>query len=162
MEELTAILLEELEIFRNDVIQRSKDAGQEASGNTYNNIVVHVEQTDRLRGYVTAPSYFYTLIRGRGPGGVPMNMAEIIMEWAQHKGISFDSPESLLRFARAVAWTIRREGTQLYRDHLAIDLIDTPAREFYERMRTRITRAYRLQIINALKADNIPGHGYIV
>lgn len=163
MEELANIVGEELEQLIEDIIRFSRNAGQEASGQTYQNIKDHVDKgTDYVKGSVTAPVYFSTLIRGRGPAHIPANLPELIAEWAQYKGITFQTPEDALRFARATAWKIRREGSELYRNHLYIDIVDTPIKMFEERLKSRIDSFMKIQITRNLNADGQAGHGFII
>lgn len=110
-----------------DIIEASRAARQEASGETYRHITPEVSV---MSGGVYAPSYLYTLAIGRGPGKAPRDFAQIIMDWAQYKGIQFTDRKAFLRWANAVAWKIRREGNKLYRNHGNIDIFETPIREF--------------------------------
>lgn len=145
-----------------DIIAASEAAGQRASGQTYENIVEETERVGQLvTGTVYAPNYFYTLIRGRGPGKTPANFAQIIMEWAQVKGLSFASPEELERFGNAVAWKIRRDGSQLYVNHLYVDIIDTPIKMFEEYLEQQMDTIMDTVITAAWNADNFEGHGFI-
>ena len=54
------------------------------------------------------------------------------MEWANLKGITFSDPKALVRFGYPTAWKIKREGSELYRNHIYVDLVDTPADNFEE------------------------------
>lgn len=130
-----------------DIIAASRAAGQEASGETYRRITTQVSGNS---GAVYAPSYLYTLAIGRGPGKVPRNFAQIIMDWAQHKGIQFSDRKQFLRWANAVAWKIRREGTQLYRRHGEIDIFQTPIREFEQWLEKQLDVFYTSAIDEAL------------
>ncbi len=160
---LQDFIQQELQVLVNDIIAASETAGQRASGRTYDSIEVRTQRVgEAVNGQVLVPSYFYTLIRGRGPGKVPANMAEIIMEWAGYKGITFSTPEELLRFGNAVAWKIRREGSELYRNHLYIDIVDTPIRLFEERLSQYIDQVMRVTITRAFGAENFEGHGFII
>lgn len=134
-----------------DIITASRSAGQEASGETYRNITAKVTGT---KGVVYAPSYLYTLAVGRGPGKVPKNFAEIIMEWAQYKGIQFTDRKEFLRWANAVAWKIRRDGNKLYRQHGNIDIFETPIREFEEWIDKQLDDFFTTMIDNAI----VPEH----
>lgn len=119
---------------RQEIIRKSQDAGQEASGETYRRIVVEVDGNEfTIEGSITAPVYFHTLLRGRGPGKVPVELPQILMEWAKVKGITFEDPRELVRFANAVTWKMRREGSKLFRDHRYIDLV-SDAQEHFEQM----------------------------
>ena len=87
---LEQILAEGLTQMRDEIIRASQDAGQEASGRTYAQITVQTgREGETVWGTIEAPNYFYTLIRGRGPGKIPANLGQIIMEWAKLKGITF-------------------------------------------------------------------------
>lgn len=86
---LEQILAEGLTQMRDEIIRASQDAGQEASGRTYAQITVQTgREGETVWGSIEAPNYFYTLIRGRGPGKIPANLGQIIMEWAKLKGIT--------------------------------------------------------------------------
>lgn len=132
--ELQQAITDGLLAMRQEIIRKSQDEGQEASGQTYRNIVVKVEGNEfTIEGSITAPVYFHTLLRGRGPGKVPVELPQILMEWAKVKGITFEDPRDLVRFANATAWKIRREGSKLYRDHTYVDLV-SEAQEHFEQM----------------------------
>lgn len=138
---------EALNILVADIIQASEDAGQKASGRTYSLIINElIDEGVSLHGVVYAPSYFYTLIRGRGAGGIPANFGQIILEWAQAKGLTFSTPEDMIRFANDTAWKIRHDGSKLYRDAGYIDLVDEPIRAFEERINNAIDREFNGQI----------------
>lgn len=122
-ETIDAILQQGLDRFVAEVIQRSRNAEQEASGKTYRSISVKV---DGSHGEVWAPNYLYTLADGRGPGKVPYNFGDILLDWAKYKGISFPSPVAARRWANAVAWKIRKQGSRLFRQRKHLDLFDTP------------------------------------
>lgn len=147
MNELEEILAAGLSQLVVDIIAASEAHGQKASGRTYEMIAQEVNRTGELvEGSVTAPPHFFTLIRGRGPGKVPVDMTEIIMEWAGYKGITFSEPQELVRFANAVAWKIRREGTQMYRRGEYLDIIETPIRQFEEWLSSMIDKYIDVQM----------------
>ena len=123
------ILNEGLTLLKEDIIQASIDAGQKALGHTYKNINVYVSNN---YGAISAPIYFYTLIRGRGAGKIPANFGDIIKKWADYKGITFGSLTDLNRFAYFVGKKMREEGSRLYRDNSYLDITDTPIQKFEE------------------------------
>ena len=60
-------LLQHLEMLRDDIVEASRRAGQQASGRTYSETTATVERTgDIIEGAIKAPGYFHTLITGRG------------------------------------------------------------------------------------------------
>lgn len=155
MTELEEILATGLYQLIVDIIAASEAHGQRASGRTYDLISQEVERYGSLvSGSVYAPAYFYTLIRGRGPGAVPVDMPEIIMEWAGYKGISFSDPKDFVRFANAVAWKIRREGTRMFRNGEYLDIIETPIKQFEEWFAATIDNYMSAQIAQAIFPDN--------
>lgn len=154
MTELEEILASGLYQLIADIIAASEAHGQRASGRTYDLITQEVERIGELvSGAVYAPDYFYTLIRGRGPGKAPANMAEIIMEWAGYKGISFNDPKDFARWANAVAWKIRREGSQMFRRGEYNDIIETPIKQFEEWLSAMIDKYMSVQITQAIFPD---------
>lgn len=166
------ILTTGLDQLRRDIISSSEAASQRASGRTYDAITAVVDNSSVgvTNGGIEAPTYFYTLIRGRGAGKVPANMVQIIDDWAKYKGITFSSPQDALRFARAVAWKIRREGSWLYRNHMYVDIIDTPVANFEAWLNDEMDRLFNREIADIFNetttrsfgADNFAGHGYII
>lgn len=151
MTELEDILAAGLNQLVVDIIAASEAHGQKASGRTYDMITMEVQRSGELvSGSVYAPDYFYTLIRGRGSGKVPANMAELIMEWAGYKGIVFSTPEDMVRFANAVAWKIRREGNSMYRTSQYYDIIETPIKQFEEWLSSMVDKYMDVKIKQAI------------
>lgn len=147
MTTITEILEIGLSQLREAIITRSRNEGQEASGETYSKIRV---QVDGYHGEIWAPVYLYTLSIGRGPGKVPLDFPAILEKWATYKGITFPNRSDLMRWANAVAWKIRREGTQLYRRHGEIDIFQTPIREFEQWLEKQLDVFYTSAIDEAL------------
>jgi hypothetical protein len=136
---------------------------QEASGRTYAQITVQTgREGETVWGSIEAPNYFYTLIRGRGPGKIPANLGQIIMEWAKLKGITFSDPKDLVRFGNATAWKIKREGSELYRNHIYVDLVDTPSDNFEEYLSQHLDKMMKVLIEESFTPDNNMDHGYII
>ncbi len=132
---------------REEIIRRSQDAGQQASGETYRNITVKVDGNDlSIEGSITAPVYFHTLLRGRGPGKIPANLPTILMEWARVKGITFEDPKDLVRFANATAWKIRKEGSELFRNHGYVDLTSEAQADFEQALEKELDNFMTAQI----------------
>lgn len=141
------IVQEGLLKMKDQIVRKSQEAGQEVTGKTYRNITVTVSEQDGVvHGYVDAPVYFHTLMRGRGPAKVPANMAEIIMEWARAKGLHFDTPKDLVRFANGVAWNMRLHGSKMFRDHTHIDLVSDPVAEFEQEVQRQIDENVKFAI----------------
>lgn len=160
---VTDILDRELSVLALDIIRRSTEAGQRASGVTYENIRVEVTEGDgKARGKITAPVWFHTLIRGRGPGKIPKELPAIIADWARAKGISFNDDKELEKFSRAVAYKIKLYGSELFRNNLYVDIADTPIDEFEARLNKQIGGIFDSAITRALGAENFEGHGFII
>lgn len=161
MTELEDIIAAGLNQLIVDIIAASEAHGQKASGRTYDMITQEVQRSGALvTGTVYAPDYFYTLIRGRGPGKAPANMTEIIMEWAGYKGIMFNSPEDMVRFANAVAWKIRREGNAMYRTSQYYDIIETPIKQFEEWLGAMVDKYMEVQIRQSIFPDEVVQYNF--
>lgn len=121
------IIYQELDELKARIIQNHTAAGQVASGRTAKSLRVEVdEESGRLFGR----SPFGTLETGRKGGKVPRQFYLIIRKWMADKGIQAPpipyktnrphkyTPEErgALSMAAAIAETIRKKGTKLYRD----------------------------------------------
>lgn len=62
---------------------------------------------------ILANDYFQYAEWGRGPGGIPGNFEEIIIDWVRERGISVDDER---KFARNVAWKTMTKGSYLHRN----------------------------------------------
>lgn len=107
-----------------------------ASGRTWNSLTPYAYETSSglleigLKSSMPIP--VNALETGRRPGKVPYGFDSIIYDWSIDKGIIFSTNKERWRFARAVAWKIRKSGTSQYRSG-AITSIFTDIRPTYER-----------------------------
>ncbi len=133
------------------IIQRSTDAGQRASGRTYDKIAT--QNISATHGELWGPTWIAVLQDGRGPGPVPREFAAVIMEWATFKGISWASsdPATFERWAKGVAWSIHRRGTQLYRSGGKLDIFTTPVAEFERWLVEQLGIFYKALIANEIR-----------
>ncbi len=161
---LESILSDGVDRIRVEAIERSRQAGQEATSRTYS--MMRVESESRETGATArllVPPQFVTLIRGRGPGAVPANFAQVIAEWAGYKGLSFPDQASLMRFARAVAHKIASEGSELYVNRLYLDIIDTPIREFEDSLQDNIATELHQAVRSVLNPrEGLGNRGFIL
>lgn len=139
------ILTEELEKLRKEIIDAHDAAGQRASGKTAKSLNVEVNGT---HGELLGASYIGVLDKGRKPGRVPFNMQEIILKWAQAKGLHFATPAQARSFAYFVSKRIREEGTELYRKGGRTDILQDPVERFTERLSKRIAGMYIQEVNN--------------
>lgn len=121
------ILAQELEDLKARIIQNHIAAGQVASGRTAKSLRVEVSEEE---GKLYGRRFFQGLETGRKGGKVPKRFYLIIRQWMKDKGIQAPpipyktnrphkyTPEErgALSMAAAIANTIRRKGTKLYRD----------------------------------------------
>lgn len=61
---------------------------------------------------IDAAGYWQYAEKGRGPGGVPYDFADIIEQWARRRNFNVDDT---MRFAQNVKWKTIREGSYIYR-----------------------------------------------
>ncbi|MCL1936997.1 MAG: hypothetical protein FWF52_01200 [Candidatus Azobacteroides sp.] len=142
------ILKEELEQLRVDVVDRQKEVGAWASGNTAAGYETAVESG--YHGWMGGYSYVEVLEVGRRPGKVPVYFKEIIKRWIIAKGLQYQSERELNRMAASIAWVIRKEGSYLHRHGYRIDIFAEPLERFYNRLNLRLMTYYALQITETI------------
>lgn len=140
-----------LQNMRAAIIQRSIDAGQKASGRTYEKITI--QNVSETYGELWGPTWIAVWEDGRKAGKVPEGFAAIIMEWATFKGISWASadPTTFERWARGVAWHIHKHGTRLYQSGQTLDIFKTPIAEFESWLVAQMKQFYTTLITNELR-----------
>ncbi len=139
MAEIKEILTEHLMVMKTKIAERMATEDRNASGRSVASLTVEV---DGDRGILWGSKSFLVMEKGRRPGAVPMGFHEIIYNWAKAKGISAkakagqkQTPEKALRsFAGAVAYTIMKKGTKLYRDKRYNDIFSTVLNNELEKM----------------------------
>jgi hypothetical protein len=146
-ENIQKIVSEELEIAKSEIIARTNDAGQTTTGKTIAGFEVFTdEKGGRLEGY----DYSGVLERGRRPGNVPEDFNLIIEDWMKAKGITFSSDKEFERVAKAIAWSIKLYGTQIFRYDLQEDIFTTPIQDLRTRLGKRFPGAFSAEIINTV------------
>lgn len=97
-----------------DIRDNMDSAGVNASGNLRRS--VRGELTDDGHILVRALPYFEYSEKGRLPGKIPYNFGDIIDQWITDKGLSVPSGfRSQKQFANAIAWKIKRYGSEKHR-----------------------------------------------
>lgn len=139
----------------NQIRQRSIAAGQVATGRTLNSIeVVDAGGTDAIRIGLAAWEYIDLLEYGRGPGKAPFEFEAVILDWMKAKGIS-GSGISDEELAAKIAWSIRLQGTKLYRSGSPLDIFNSVITDLSgqidEAVNRRITNEVDYLITNTLK-----------
>ena len=147
MVQVSDILRSELEHLKADIIRRHEEAGQVASGRTRASFEVRVSDSN---GQLLGNSYVGVLERGRRAGKVPYDFKDILLRWAEAKGIFFANNTDAKRWAWFVTQKIRQEGTTLYRSGQTVDVFTTPITDFTERLSKQLTAEYRSEIINSI------------
>jgi hypothetical protein len=148
MNDAADILQKGLEKLKDDIIARHVAAGQKASGRSAD--AFEVKMSGELWGELWGPKYAGVFETGRKAGKAPYDFKNIIMDWAAAKGISFPDRKSFERWASAVAWKIRREGTAMYRTGKTEDIFDTPIREFEEYLTNELGDWYSANVANLI------------
>lgn len=148
MEKVSDILTRTLEKVKAKIQERIMSEGRSASGRTAASLEVIVNGT---KGAIMGSSSLLSMQRGRGPGKVPYGFFDIIKQWIRAKGIqvtpipskreSILSPEErgLNSLAGAIAYTIMKKGTKLYRSRGYNDIFDSALNEELEALGNQIT-----------------------
>jgi len=126
------ILKSELEDLRKRIIQNHIAANQKASGKTAKSMTVDIAED---YGELSGRMAFGTLETGRKAGKVPANFKDIILRWAQDKGINVERPKT---FAFLVARKIAKEGTLLKRIGGRSDIYSNEIPKTIERILQRL------------------------
>ena len=158
MESPGDILKSYLTDIKNKIAERMVSSGRSVSGRSVSSLKVEVNDG---HGILWGLKSFLAMEKGRGPGPVPRGFTEIIMAWAQAKGISIRAqatgpkdPESALRsFAGAVAYNIMKKGTRLYRTKQYDDIFSSVVKEELEKMEEHMAVSLLDQI--AMINDNL-------
>lgn len=160
MNSVKDILSRELNALKKAIEEKMAQQGTKASGRTLASLQVVVSEKE---GTLFGASHFRQLERGRGPGKVPQNFTAIISEWIKAKGISYDSytpkgrngakmtsEQHLQSLSGAIAYTIMKRGTVLYRSNTPRDIYSEAISEAVERIRNAVgdIMEQRIQTIN--------------
>lgn len=142
------ILREELQRLKGQVINNMYAARKVVTGSFANSLAVSVRGDNYgTSAKLTAAPYFATVETGSAPWRrkyktAPKFFAEIIGEWIDAKGLSLNP--------YAVATTIMRKGSKLYREGGRTDIYSDEIPKTVEEMQQRLTSLYRLEIVNSI------------
>lgn len=133
------IVQRHLEAVKAGIAQQMAQQGRTASGKSVASLEVSADENG---GTLSGASSFSTMEHGRGPGSVPKDFKSIIRDWIIAKGISYQdlipkngTPEQgLSRLSGAIAYSIMKNGTKLYRDKGYNDIYDSVIAEELEKI----------------------------
>lgn len=160
MNDVKTVLTRELNNLKKAIEEKMAAEKVSASGRTLSSLQVVVGEDE---GTLFGASYFRQLEHGRGPGRVPQNFTAVIRDWIQEKGIDFNSytpkgrdgakmsaEQHLTSLAGAIAYTIMKQGTVMYRQGTSKDIFTEAMEETVERIHRDISgiMAQKVQTIN--------------
>ena len=147
MERVSDILKRELEALKADIIQKSRDVGAYATGDTEKGYEVAVES--EYHGWLGGFAYVGALETGRRAGKIPIYFSEIIKRWARAKNLPLANAEPKVfdKWARAVAWKIARYGNIRNPKR---EIFDEPIEEFSERLAAKLAGFYEHETIKSI------------
>ena len=143
-QEIRDIIREELEALRERIIENMSMADQHATGKTRDSMQVEVGDN---YGVLTGRRAFATLERGsrpwsKQPKRVPKFFADLIGEWIEAKGLDLNK--------WAVAHTIIRKGSKLYRTGGRSDIYSPEIEKAGAAIADRVAERYSVLITNRL------------
>lgn len=163
------IVQEEIEWLKGRIVEQLKATGTTVTGATAQSLEASISQVgEGVEAYLLGRPAFSTVEKGRGPGGVPSNIIEIIKKWIKDKGISVNQipykrepsenwqpkysveERSLNMAAGAISHTIAAKGTKLYREGGRNDIYTPFIDEFLERLEKRIFIDFKTEILKML------------
>lgn len=160
------IVREELEQLQQNIAANMTKAGEVASGRTIKSM--HVE-TDVQQGTLFGRAFFGVLETGRSVGGIPRGFNQIIYQWMQDKNIhaapmpyKTDRPHKYsdpqvrgdMSMASAIAWTIKTQGSSLFRKGGRDDIYSNEIPLTIKRIEGRLVFLIT-QAIRSIKLNNI-------
>lgn len=146
--EVQRVLTEELTEGRKRIIANSKRARQEASGKTYRGMKIAVlADAEGARGIMSARPYFAALETGSRPWRgkykrPPMFFVDIMEEWIADKGLKLNP--------YAVATSVMRKGSRLYRQGGRRDIFTPVVEEIGENVQTRTAGIFQAVIAESV------------
>lgn len=145
-EELDKVLKKELDTLLQDILNSHDAARQKASGKTRASFEVKLTEEG---GQLWGANYVGVLEKGRRPGKVPFDFKNILLRWAEAKGITFATPSQANTWAYFVSKKIQKEGSSLYRGETTNKTDFTGAiEEFTKRLTKQIAGVYVAEITN--------------
>lgn len=157
-----SILESELESLRQRISDNIEASGERASGKTQESLRVEVSNG---RGVLLGRQAFGTTETGRKPGNVPSFFRDIILAWMEAKGISgepipykTDRPHKYtpqqrgnLAAAGAIAHSIQRKGTSLFRDGGRRDIYSNEIPETLQRIKARVGEIFLQEVKSIMR-----------
>ncbi len=133
------IVKKHLEELKASVIQQMSAQRRNASGKSVASLEVKVDDNG---GCLEGASSFLYMEHGRSPGRVPKDFTSIIKDWILAKGISYQnlipkygtSEQGLKRLSGAIAFSIMKKGTRLYRNKGYNDIYESALSEELKKM----------------------------
>ena len=143
-EEIRQILREELEDLRRRIAANMANADQIVSGRTRDSMQVEIRDNG---GVLTGRRAFATLETGsrpwsKQPKRVPKFFADLIGEWIDKRGLDMNK--------WAVAHTIIRKGSKLYREGGRADIYSPELQPTIDRIGARILDQYAVLVTDRL------------
>ena len=143
-EDIRQILREELEDLRKRIIENMGKADQIVTGKTRDSMQVEVRDN---MGVLTGRQAFATLETGSAPWSkkpkrVPKWFADLIGEWIDRRGLDLNQ--------WAVAHSIIRKGSKLYRSGGRADIYSPEIQKTMDRLGDRIVERYAVLVTDRL------------
>lgn len=134
------IIRTELEALKTSIINRSRAAGQRATGKT--EALFEVKGVTDEHGEFWGALWTYTLEKGRAPssgkgtssGG---DFVKNLKEWIVVRGIPYKDERDLERLAKFFAWYVNKFGTKLYKAGGRTDIYTPPIEQFLKNVREK-------------------------
>lgn len=145
------IISKNFDILISDVKTRHSQAGQKVTGKTINSLQKDIIESGHHVLY--GNQYIGVLEHGRRPGKVPYNFIQILREWANAKGITFENEKQAQRWLNYNLWSIKTFGTKMYRTKQTLDIFTTPIEQFKNRLSQELSDGIEIQITNNIFKD---------
>lgn len=158
---IVGIVARHLDAIKAGIVERMAQYGRNASGRSVASLEV---ETNEDGGSLKGLSSFLVMERGRGPGKVPANFTSIIRDWIVAKGISYKGmipvngtpQQGLARLSGAIAYSIIKNGTRLYRDKRYNSIYSDLIEKELEALEKECSAVFELEVdkLHQEKPDN--------
>lgn len=132
--------------YKSQIGAKMKMYGKWVTGTTWNSLTpyAYVTSSNELHTGLNSsnPILLKQLETGRAPGKVPYNFERTLFDWSLHKGLSFHSYKDRWRFAKALSWKIKREGTTQFRSGVNNDIFTSMAPSYDKQLSVIMTKCF--------------------
>ena len=137
-----------LDLFIDDVKKRHISAGQRVTGKTIDSL--KRKSIGINHQVIEGNEYIGVLETGRKGGKIPRDFINILRNWANAKGITFENDKKATSWLKYQAWKISKFGTKQYISKQRIDIFTTPFEDLKKNLSKDLSVGIKSEITNKI------------